>query len=229
MDGNEVHDRWATRTGAYSPAYYAYYGPNETSELIRETLDRVVSPDADVLELGCSSGRHLAHLQEHGYENLYGVDINDEAFDVMERTYPDLAEAGTFYRAPLEDVVRDVTDDRFDVVYSVETLQHLHPDAEWVFDELIRLTETLLVTAETDAGSEGGSASPAETSVDDGDSSADLHHPGSTIRETRYVDGVPLYVRDWGRIFAERGWIELECDATSLEYHTVRAFRSPSN
>ncbi|WP_306053000.1 class I SAM-dependent methyltransferase [Natronococcus wangiae] len=230
MDGNEIHDRWATRTGAYSPAYYAYYGPNETSERIRRTLDRVVGSDADVLELGCSSGRHLAHLREHGYENLYGVDINDAAFDVMERTYPDLAETGTFYRAPLEEIVRDADDDRFDVVYSVETLQHLHSDAEWVFDELTRLTETLLITAETDAGSAADDSS-AETSAGGGEPSAEggADDPGSAARETRNVDGVPLYVRDWRRIFTELGWTELERDAASLEYHTIRAFRSPSD
>lgn len=229
MDGNEVHDRWATRTGAYSPAYYAYYGPNETSERIRRTLDRVVSHDADVLELGCSSGRHLAHLREHGYENLYGVDINDAAFDVMAGAYPDLDDTGTFYRSSIEDVVRDTEDDAFDVVYSVETLQHLHPEAEWVFGELTRLARTLLVTAETDAERANGSNSSAKERADDRPITEDgARDPKSTARETRTVDGIPLYVRDWRRIFTDRGWVELERDATALEYHTIRAFRSPS-
>ncbi|MFC4439154.1 MULTISPECIES: class I SAM-dependent methyltransferase [Natrialbaceae] len=230
MDGNEVHDRWATRTGAYSPAYYAYYGPNETSDRIRRTLDRVVSYDADVLELGCSSGRHLAHLREHGYENLYGVDINDAAFDVMADAYPDLADAGTFYRSAIEDVVRDAGDDAFDVVYSVETLQHLHPEAEWVFDELTRLAETLLITAETDARRATDSNSSAKERADDRPPTTEnsTDESESTACETRTVDGIPLYVRDWRRIFTERGWVELERDATALEYHTIRAFRSPS-
>jgi SAM-dependent methyltransferase len=227
MNEDEIHDQWATRTGEFSPAYYAYYGPNETSELIQETLDRVVDPDAAILELGCSSGRHLAHLYEHGYENVYGVDINDEAFDVMEDAYPDLADAGTFYRTSLEDLVRDTDDDRFDVVYSVETLQHLHPDAEWVFDELTRLTSSLIVTAETDADGADGRTDGANDRADDESSTParDGSEPNSAACEVRHADGMPLYVRDWSAVFTERDWTELESDATTLEYHTLRAFR----
>ncbi|AGB37797.1 class I SAM-dependent methyltransferase [Natronococcus occultus] len=215
MNTDEIHDRWADRTGAYSPAYYAHYGPNETSELLCELVGRVVGPDATVLELGCSSGRHLAHLHEHGYDDLHGVDINAEAFEVMERAYPDLAAAGTFHHTTLEEFVRGCETDAFDVVYSVETLQHLHPDAEWVFDELVRLASSLLVTGETDADG------PAD------DTSEDV--AGSpTVTEVREADGMPLYVRDWSRAFTDRGWIELEDDATVLDYHTLRAFRPPA-
>lgn len=222
MNEDEIHDQWATRTGAYSPAYYAYYGPNETSELIGRVLSRVVDRDAAILELGCSSGRHLAHLHEHGYENLHGVDINDEAFDVMDRTYPDLADAGTFYQTSLEDLVRDTADGRFDVVYSAETLQHLHPDTEWVFDELTRLTSSLIVTAETDADADG---EDARTNAGSSTAGHGVPDSDSTVQEVRHDDDVPLYVRDWSRVFTERGWIELEREATPLEYHTLRAFR----
>ncbi|MFU8869202.1 class I SAM-dependent methyltransferase [Natronococcus sp.] len=220
MNTDDIHDRWAERTGAYSPSYYAHYGPNETSELLEAIIDRVVGPDAAVLELGCSSGRHLAHLHEHGYDDLHGVDINESAFEVMDRVYPDLAATGTFTHGSLEEFVRDRETGRFDVVYAVQTLQHLPPEAEWVFDELVRLTDSLLVTAETDAGgSAAGADEPTADAVDD---------PGSTVTDVRDVDGVPLYVRDWSRVFADRGWVELEDDATAFDYHTFRAFRPPA-
>jgi len=150
VNSNEVRRQWAERTGEYSPEYYAYYGPDERSESILERLDRFVDRDASVLELGCSSGRHLAHLYEHGFDNLAGIDVNDDAFDVMEETYPDLAAAGTFYHDTIEDVVGDFDDDQFDVVYSVETLQHLHPDAEWVLEDICRITDDLLITVENE-------------------------------------------------------------------------------
>jgi SAM-dependent methyltransferase len=219
MNEDEIHDQWAERTGAYSPDYYAYYGADETSDLLETLLDRHVDRDAAILELGCSSGRHLDHLRAHGYENLHGVDINDEAFEVMAREYPDLADVGTFHCASIEDVVCDANDDEFDVVYSVETLQHVHPDASWVFDELTRITTTLLVTAETDSG--------GETDSDDS-VTGDGKHQESALSETREVDEMPLYVRDWTRVFTERGWIELEGDAWTFEYHTLRAFHPPN-
>ncbi|WP_323172185.1 class I SAM-dependent methyltransferase [Natrialba sp. PRR66] len=213
MNVTDVHDRWESRSGAYSPEYYAYYGPNATSEAIRRTLARFVDPDATVLELGCSSGRHLAHLHDHGYENLFGIDINETAFDVMQRHSPDLFAAGTFYCCPIERLARSVSADRFDVVYSVETLQHVHPDNEWVFDELARVAGTTLLTAENEGQrptrDESSSTPPADSSAS----------------EIRHVDGVPLYVRDWTQVFTDRGLHPAECEQTELERHTLRAFR----
>lgn len=213
VDPNHVRREWAERTGEYSPEYYAYYGPDETSETIRRLLDRYVGRDASVLELGCSSGRHLSHLRDHGYENLAGIEVNVDAFDVMEEHYPDLAADGTFYRDAIETVVDDFEDGQFDVVYSVETLQHLHPDVEWVFEELVRITDELLVTVEIEGerDSEGGDA----RNVSD--------EKGNDVN---YVDeGVPLYYRDWNRVFTELGLVEI--GRSSTERDTVRVFRRP--
>jgi SAM-dependent methyltransferase len=207
VDADEIRRQWAERSGEYSPAYYAYYGPDETSAAIRRILERHVGREASVLELGCSSGRHLAHLADHGFENLAGIEVNGEAFEVMAETYPDLAARGTFYRDAIEDVVGDFADGQFDAVFSVETLQHLHPDVEWVFAELARIAGDLLVTVENEGG-------------DDRDPSPDP--------EVNYVDdGVPLYYRDWNRVFTELGFVEVdvEVDAGSSDRDTVRAFR----
>ena len=207
VNSTEVRRQWAARSGEYSPEYYAYYGPDETSETIRSILEELVDRDAAILELGCSSGRHLAHLHDHGFEALSGIDVNDDAFDVMAETYPDLAADGTFYHDSIETIVGEFDDDQFDVVYSVETLQHLHHDAEWVLEELPRITADLLITAENEGEAESdGSASAAP--------------------EVSYVnDDFPLYHRDWNRVFTELGLRELE--ATSGKRDTVRTFRTP--
>lgn len=202
MDTNEVLRRWAERSGEYSPDYYAYYGPNEASELIRIRLDSFVDPNATILELGCSSGRHLSHLHDHGYENLYGIEINDEALDVMEDTYPDLAAQGTFYIDAIENTITDFGDGHFDAVYSVEMLQHLHPDNEWVFGELSRITDDLLVTVENEG--------------EDDPQSAELM--------VNYVnDDFPLYYRNWNCVFTERGFVEINSEPVGQ--NTLRAFR----
>lgn len=203
VNSTEVLEQWADRSGAYSPDYYAYYGPNETSELLRERLESALEPDASVLELGCSSGRHLAHLRDHGYENLAGIEINDEAFDVMEEAYPELADAGQFYCDAIENVATEFETGAFDAVFSVETLQHIHADNDWVFEELARITDEYLVTVENE-----GSADDRES-----DDSA-----------VNYVDGdFPLYYRNWNDVFTEYGFVEV--DSRSLKRDTFRVFR----
>lgn len=213
MNSDEVRRQWADRSGEFSPAYYAHYGPDETSEAILSALERHVGPDGRVLELGCSSGRHLAHLFDNGFENLAGIEVNGEARDVMVETYPDLAEAMTFHHDAIEDVVDDFEDCAFDAIFSVETLQHVHPDAEWVFDELVRVSADLVLTAEVEKP-QGDAATGS-----DGDDGTD--------RDVNYVhDEVPLFYRDWNRVFEIRGLVEVHCE--SLERETLRAFRPAS-
>ncbi|WP_136716300.1 class I SAM-dependent methyltransferase [Halorientalis salina] len=204
MDSNEVRRQWAERSGEYSPGYYAHYGPDETSEAILDLLDQFVGRDATVLELGCSSGRHLWHLYDHGFETLAGIEVNDDAMDVLAENHPELADEGTFYIDAIENVVGEFDDGQFDAVYSVETLQHLHPDAEWVYEELVRITDDLLVTVENEGGSEASESSEADVN---------------------YVnDEFPLYYRNWNRIFTDLGLDEVAAESGKRD--TIRAFRT---
>ncbi|WP_135305035.1 class I SAM-dependent methyltransferase [Haloarcula amylovorans] len=204
MDPDDVREDWAERSGKYSPTYYAEIGPNEVSETLADVLGHYVTDEASILEIGCGSGRHLAHLLRNGYENLTGIDINGDSFEVMAENYPRLAETGTFHTGAIEDFVEDVEDDTFDVVYTVETLQHIHPDDTWVFDEIARITDDFLVTAENEGNSPQRGRAEADVS---------------------YVnDDFPLYHRNWKGIFSERGFAQLIREPTSRD--TIRVFRA---
>ena len=75
MDSDDVRAAWEDRSGEYSPTYYAHYGPDETSELVRATITTCVGEGARVLEVGCGVGRHLAPLVEAGVTDVTGVDV----------------------------------------------------------------------------------------------------------------------------------------------------------
>ncbi|MBX0324424.1 class I SAM-dependent methyltransferase [Halomicroarcula sp. F13] len=203
MEPDDVRRDWAERSGKYSPTYYADIGPNEVSETLVDVLSHYVSDDAAILEIGCGSGRHLAHLLDDGYEDLTGVDINADSFDVMAENYPRLAETGTFQTGAIEDVVEEFPDDAFDVVYTVETLQHIHPDDVWVFEEIARICGDLLVTAENEGNSPERGRSDAEVSYVD--------------------DEFPLYHRNWKEVFSELGFAQLIREPTARD--TIRVFR----
>ena len=205
MDPEDVRRDWAERSGKYSPSYYADIGPNEVSETLADVLGHYVTEDARILEVGCGSGRHLAHLLDSGYENLTGIDINADSFEVMAETYPRLAETGTFETTALEEFLPDIETDAFDVVYSVETLQHVHPDDAWVFEELTRVTSDLLITAENEGNSP--QRGRGETTVS-------------------YVDDdFPLFHRNWKEVFSELGLAQLIREPTDRD--TIRVLRSP--
>jgi SAM-dependent methyltransferase len=205
MDPEDVRRDWAERSGKYSPSYYADIGPNEVSETLADVLGHYVTEDARILEVGCGSGRHLAHLLDSGYENLTGIDINADSFEVMAETYPRLAGTGTFETTALEEFLPDIETDAFDVVYTVETLQHVHPDDAWVFEELTRVTSDLLITAENEGNSP--QRGRGETTVS-------------------YVDDdFPLFHRNWKEVFSELGLAQLIREPTDRD--TIRVLRSP--
>ncbi len=203
MNHDSVRNAWAERSGEYSPTYYAYRGPDERSERVRARLERHLGADASVLELGCGPGRHLAHLADHGFEDLTGVDINPEAFEVMADSYPDLAAAGDFRCGAIEEVVTEFADDRFDAVFSVETLQHVHPDAADAFAEIARITADTLVTVENEG--------PGED-------------PPSGVGVNYVREDLPLYYRDWGRVFGSLGLVEADVERGDRD--TARTFRT---
>ena len=199
MDSDDVRAAWADRSGEYSPTYYAHYGPDATSEWVRERIVEHVGRDAAVLEVGCGVGRHLAELADAGLTELTGVDVNPEALSALQETYPNLADVGTFHAETIEEYVTDTEDRAFDAVFSVETLQHIHPDAEWVFDELARITGDSLLTVENESGRAG---------------------------TVNHVDeDVPLYYRDWNAVFTAHGLREVESAGGKRD--TRRVFRRP--
>ncbi|ELZ94503.1 type 11 methyltransferase [Haloferax mucosum ATCC BAA-1512] len=203
MDSDDNHRGWAERSGDFSPEYYAQIGANEVSETLATVFDHYANEDVSILEVGCSSGRHLAHLHDHGYEDVTGIDINDESFEVMAEYFPELVETGTFLTGPIEELLPNFPDDKFDVIYSVETLQHVHPDDTDVFEELSRVTSDLLITAENEGNGPQRGRNGAEVS---------------------YVnDDFPLYHRNWKDVFSGLGLAQLLCEPGKRD--TVRVFR----
>jgi ubiquinone/menaquinone biosynthesis C-methylase UbiE len=204
INPDDNHRTWAERSEEYSPEYYAEIGANEVSETLAAVFDHYVASGAAILELGCSSGRHLEHLRKQGYTDLTGIDLNDNSFEVMAEYFPRLIETGTFHTGAIEEYLPTVPDDHFDVVYSVETLQHVHPDDEWVFEEVARVGSDLVITAENEGNS------PDRGRVDS---------KVSTVN-----DDFPLYHRDWKAVFSELGLAHLLCESGKRD--TVRVFRA---
>jgi ubiquinone/menaquinone biosynthesis C-methylase UbiE len=120
----------------------------------------------------------------------------------MADAYPALTDAGTFYTGAIERLVPEFADGAFDVVYSVETLQHVHPDDDWVFEELVRVTGDMLVTIENEG---------ADPDTD------------STDETVQFVNRqFPLYHRNWNGVFTDRGLDQLFCHRSKPD--TICAF-----
>ena len=151
LSRDELHAFWRSPDEVNEPEHYAA-APAERSEFLVALLNRHCVPDDRVLEIGTNVGRNLEHLRLAGYGRLEGIEISEDAVRSMRATYPELASTATIHNAPVEDVVRGLPDATFGAVFAMAVLEHLHPDSDWVFAEMARISRGVVVTIEDEVG-----------------------------------------------------------------------------
>jgi len=103
-------------------------------------------PDKNIkiLEIGSNVGRNLNLLLKEGFNNLTGVEINPIAIEYMEKYFPELNERIDIYQSSIENCIKLFSDNQFDLVFTMAVLEHIHPDSEWIFKEIVRITKGLI-------------------------------------------------------------------------------------
>lgn len=125
-----------------------YLEGKERSQFLVRIMERYATPSAKILEIGCNVGRNLNYLFQAGFRNLEGIEISEKAVQLLRQSYPEMAQNIKIYNAPVEEIVRDFRECEFDIVFTMATLEHIHPDSEWIFPEIARITKDLLITIE---------------------------------------------------------------------------------
>ncbi len=113
-----------------------------------EIIKRYAETNAKILEVGCGVGRNLNYLFLAGFKELSGIEISENAVQLLKQSYPEMAVHIKIYNMPVEEVIRHFKDDEFDVVFTMAVLEHIHPDSEWIFPEIARITKDYLITIE---------------------------------------------------------------------------------
>lgn len=102
-------------------------------------LDR----DAKILEVGCNIGMQLVNLQEMGFKNLYGIEIQSSAVETAkEKTSGINIIRGSAYDIPFRDGY-------FDLVFSNRVLIHMNPDhLDTALSEIFRVSKKYIYGSE---------------------------------------------------------------------------------
>ncbi len=138
----EIHEYWK-----HSPAKGNLRGRDRSLFLV-EIVKRYVTPPASILEIGCSVGRNLNYLFLNGFQNLAGIEINEEAVRLLEQSFPKLAEQAVIYNESAEGALGKIPNEEFTLVFTMAVLQHIHPSSEFIFGEIARITGCYLITIE---------------------------------------------------------------------------------
>lgn len=140
----EIHAYWRNPDdGINDPETYANEKDRQRTETLVSIIERLpIAKNARILEIGCNVGRNLEGLRLAGYDNLWGLEINKNAIELMRRHYPELS--ATTVVASVEDKIPEIPDDYFELVFTMAVLEHIHPSSEWVFAEMARITRFLI-------------------------------------------------------------------------------------
>lgn len=148
---NKLHQYWKQPwDGANLPQNYLK--GEARSQLLVEIIKKYVKHSLSILELGCNVGRNLNYLFNSGFMNLSGIEISEEAVQLLKKTYPEMANHSKIYNLSVEEIIKEFSDEEFNVVFTMAVLEHIHIDSEWLFFEMVRITKDFLITIEDERG-----------------------------------------------------------------------------
>lgn len=131
--GREYTDRNEYTPAELDELYRQNYGIRRTE--LNERFLASISRDARILEVGCNMGNQLLLLQQMGFSNLHGIEIQSYALDLAKKRHPSatLTQA-TAFAIPYPDRF-------FDLVFTSGVLIHIAPtDLPRALAELHRCT-----------------------------------------------------------------------------------------
>jgi SAM-dependent methyltransferase len=143
---DSLHEYWTDPQEPGNLATDYIEAPGRSEYLIGLFRDHF-EPPASVLEVGCNVGRNLHYALEAGYD-AGGIEISEKAIEEMRSAYPDVAERATLHVGPVEEIIKTLPDDSEDAVFTLAVLEHIHPDSEWIFAEMVRVAKRYIVVIE---------------------------------------------------------------------------------
>ncbi len=144
----ELYQFWQNPNKGNEPS--KYLNKTERSKFLYEYVQKYVDETARILEPGCNVGRNLNYLFEKGYTHLTGIEINEDAVQLLKKHYPKMSEEIQIFTGPIEDVIQSFETNSFDLTFSMAVLEHIHPDSDWIFSELARVTKSYLIIIESE-------------------------------------------------------------------------------
>ena len=118
--GREYTDRNATSYEDFEKLYENNFGLNRTA-MNRKFL-KDIPATSRILEVGSNIGNQLLCLQKMGFQNLYGIELQNYAVELSKRTTSNInLIQGSAFDIPFKDRY-------FDLVFTSGVLIHISPD-----------------------------------------------------------------------------------------------------
>ena len=132
--GKEYTDRNPQNVAEWEKLYLNYYGLSRL-EMNADFVGNF-NRDIKILEVGCNIGLQLLGLKEMGFQNLYGIELQQYA---IEKAKPILQGINIIQASGFDIPFKD---NYFDIVYTSGVLIHIAPgDLPKIMQEMIRCSK----------------------------------------------------------------------------------------
>ena len=151
---NEAHDYWRNTRDSKNKArlYVEKKCLVRTDKLVSLFESTEIPRASSILEFGCNAGRNLAGLFDAGFQDLAGVEISSNAIDTLRSEYPSL-DGIEVHHGLIEDFLKAAPKE-VDVSFSMAVFLHIHPDSDWIFDAIAKITRKYIITVEHESAAD---------------------------------------------------------------------------
>ena len=136
--GKEYTDRNTHSRDQWNKFYLDNWGDTK-DEMNKKCFGNVLSPDSKILEVGCNTGMQLRCLQDMGYKDIYGIELQQYAVEQAKSHTENInIIQGSGFDLPFRDGF-------FDMVCTNGVLIHIAPkDHHKIMDEMYRTSSKFI-------------------------------------------------------------------------------------
>ena len=143
-------DYWTAPNDGSNDAIH-YLRPNAwlRSVQLHSIINSLIPPGENpaIMEIGCNVGRNLMILKFGNYDNLTGIELSEIAISLMYHIFP-ISTTFKIHTGPVEQIIRTLDAEKFDIIFTMAVFEHLPPESEHVFAEIVRTCKKYLITIE---------------------------------------------------------------------------------
>lgn len=129
----------------------SYTVGKKKSKYLVSLIKKYISKKSKILEIGCNVGRNLNELHLNSFKNLHGVEINSDAIKLMKKIYPGLYKKIKINIGPIEREIKKFENNKFDLIYTMAVLEHIHWDSEFIFKIMKKISSHFIITIEDES------------------------------------------------------------------------------
>ncbi|MCU0289361.1 MAG: class I SAM-dependent methyltransferase [Acidobacteria bacterium] len=123
---------------------------NDSIEKLFQDVLPLLTPESNILEIGCNAGRNLNYLFNKGFRNLTGIEIGTYALELFEKTFPGAFRSTNIIAGNAAEEIKKLESNFYDLVFTHSVLVNIAARHNHIFREMCRVCRGYILTLESE-------------------------------------------------------------------------------